>query len=102
MPADTTSRARRALLLAALAAAGARAWGDDAARPGPAGVVAAPPGPSFRDLLARSGVEVKGYVDVAAEGSDLKSGGNPYKVNDTDHATLTLHGIGLTVDHLPK
>lgn len=80
----------RGALLAALVFCTAGARGDDAA------------GPSLGDLLARSGIEAKGYVDVAAEGSDLKSGGNPYKVNDTDHATLTLHGLGLTVDRLPK
>lgn len=73
-----------------------------AARAGDAGDPATPPGASSAGLLARTGVELKGYVDVAAEGSDLRSGGNPYKVNDTDHATMTLHGIGLTVDRLPK
>ena len=94
---------RNTLFMATLLACSSMAFADDAPAPAAApAAAAAPTGPTLSDILTNSGVELKGYIDVAASGSDLKTGGNPYKVNDVDHASLTLHGIGITVDKLPK
>ena len=89
---------RNALFLATLLACAAVAHAEDAKPAAPA----APAGPTFSDILTNSGIEVKGYLDVAAEGTDLKTGGNGLKVFDTEHTGLGLHQFGLTVDKLPK
>jgi hypothetical protein len=91
--------ARKLSVLIALSACASEAFGEAVFTSEPA---ARPAGPRPSDILSNSGIELKGYIDVAAQGSDLKTGGNPYKVNDVDHANLTLQGIGLTVDKLPK
>ena len=103
---------RKALFVATLLATASLAYADDAAKPAdpaaaPAAAPAAPAGPTLTDILTNSGIDLKGYIDVAAEGSDLASTtatrtGNPYKVNDSEHSALSLHQIGLTVDKLPK
>ena len=97
---------RNAMFAATLLACASLAHAEDAAKP------AAPAGPTLTDILTNSGIDLKGYIDVAAEGTTLKSSpiglgqagiaGNPYKVFDADHAGLNLHQIGLTVDKLPK
>ena len=103
---------RTALFVATLMATASLAYADDAAKPADAAAPAAAPaeapkpppagGATLTDILGNSGVELKGYIDVAASGTDLASLGNPYKINDNDHSALSLHGIGLTVDKLPK
>ena len=98
---------RNALFLATLLACSPLVHAEDAAKPAEA---AKPAGPTIGDLLTNSGVELKGYIDVAAEGTDLKSSpstqgapsGNPYKVFDASHSGLVLHQGSVTIDKLPK
>jgi hypothetical protein len=91
---------RSALFLATLLACSTLVHAEDAAKPAEP---AKPAGPTIGDLLTNSGVELKGYIDVAAEGTDLKSNasGNPYKVFDADHGGLVLHQASVTIDKLP-
>lgn len=97
---------RNALLMATLLACASIAKAEDvpAAAPAAPAADAKPAGPTISDILTNSGVELKGYIDVAAEFTDLKSfsAGNPYKVFDADHSGLTMHQAAFTVDKLPK
>lgn len=96
---------RNALFTATLLACSSIAFADDAPAPAPAAAAAAPAaptGPTLSDILTNSGIELKGYVDVSAEGSDLATKGNPYKVFDVEHSNLGLHQVGVTIDKLPK
>ena len=92
---------RTALFVATLMATASLAYADDAAKPADAAAPAAAPaeapkpppagGATLTDILGNSGVELKGYIDVAASGTDLASLGNPYKINDNDHSALSAH-----------
>ena len=95
---------RNALFTATLLACSSIAFADDAPAPAaaPAASPASPTGPTLSDILTNSGIELKGYVDVSAEGSDLATKGNPYKVFDVEHSNLGLHQVGVTIDKLPK
>ncbi|MDE3009972.1 MAG: porin [Pseudomonadota bacterium] len=97
---------RNALFMATLLACASIAQAEDAPAAAPAAPAAdaKPAGPTISDILTNSGVELKGYIDVAAEFTDLKSfsAGNPYKVFDADHSGLTMHQAAFTLDKLPK
>jgi hypothetical protein len=53
------------------------------------------------DSAAAAGLELKGFVDVAAVANNLSTNGNPYKVNDGDRGSLNLQGLGVILDKLP-
>lgn len=98
---------RNALFMATVLACSPAALADDAPA-APAAAPAKPAGPTLSDILTNSGIELKGYVDVSAEGSDLATQGsgltthgNPYKVFDYEHANFSLHQVGVTIDKLP-
>jgi Putative beta-barrel porin-2, OmpL-like. bbp2 len=100
---------RNALFMATLLACASLAQAEDAATPAEgaaAAAPAAPKGPTLADIFANSGVEVKGYVDVVAEGSNVSNfgnyQGNYLAVNNIEKSNLGLHQLSLTVDKLPK
>jgi len=103
---------RNALFMATLLACASLAHAEDAAKPADGAAAAAPAapaapkGPTLSDIFANSGVEVKGYVDVVAEGSNLSnfgtSQGNFLFVNNIEKSNLGIHQLSITVDKLPK
>jgi len=102
---------RNALFMATLLACASLAQAEDAAKPAEgaaAAAPAAPKGPTLADIFANSGLEVKGYVDVVAEGSNTSSlsnnsaQGNFLAINNIDKSNLGVHQLSLTVDKLPK
>jgi len=100
---------RNALFMATLLACASLAHAEDAAKPADgaaAAAPAAPKGPTLADIFANSGVEVKGYVDVVAEGSNVSNygsnQGNYLAVNNISKSNLGIHQLSLTVDKLPK
>jgi len=100
---------RNALFMATLLACASLAHAEDAAKPADgaaAAAPAAPKGPTLSDIFTNSGIEVKGYVDVVAEGSNVSnvgtSQGNFLFVNNIEKSNLGIHQLSLTVDKLPK
>ena len=100
---------RNALFMATMLACASLAHAEEAAKPADgaaAAAPAAPKGPTLGDIFANSGVEVKGYVDVVAEGANTSnvgtSQGNFLFVNNIEKSNLGIHQLSLTVDKLPK
>jgi hypothetical protein len=100
---------RNALFMATMLACASLAHAEEAAKPadGAAAAPAAPKGPTLGDIFANSGVEVKGYVDVVAEGANTSNvgttnQGNFLFVNNIEKSNLGIHQLSLTVDKLPK
>jgi hypothetical protein len=64
-----------------------------------------PTAPSLSDVLAASGIDVHGYVDVAysyLSGQGVFTSGVPDRVFDTEPNSFNVHQAALTVDYLPK
>jgi hypothetical protein len=100
---------RNALFMATMLACASLAHAEDAAKPAdgaaaPAAdaAAAAPKGPTLGDIFTNSGIEVKGYVDVVADGANTSTGGNYLAVNNVNKSNLGIHQLSLTVDKLPK
>jgi len=104
---------RNALFMATMLACASLAHAEEAAKPADgaaAAAPAAPKGPTLGDIFTNSGIEVKGYVDVVAEGANFASPlsgstgalGNPFAVNNFEKSNLGLHQLSITVDKLPK
>ncbi len=99
---------RNALFMATMLACASLAHAEEAAKPadGAAAAPAAPKGPTLGDIFANSGVEVKGYVDVVAEGANTSNvgfqQGNFLAVNNIEKSNLGIHQLSVTVDKLPK
>jgi hypothetical protein len=76
----------------------ASAWADEGAAPAPAG-------PSLKDVLTTSGIDIHGYVDVAysyLSGAGLFTSGVADRVFDTEPSSFNVHQAALIVDYLPK
>jgi hypothetical protein len=100
---------RNALFMATMLACASLAHAEEAAKPAEgaaAAAPAAPKGPTLGDILTNSGIEVKGYVDVVAEGANTSNvgsqQGNFLAVNNIDKSNLGIHQLSITVDKLPK
>jgi len=66
---------------------------------------AAPSGPSLKDVLTTSGIDIHGYVDAAysyISGAGLFTSGAADRVFDTEPNSFNVHQAALTVDYLPK
>ncbi|HYL00222.1 MAG TPA: outer membrane beta-barrel protein [Steroidobacteraceae bacterium] len=102
MPMGFTRDSSLALLcLVALTGGTARAE-DPAAAPADS---PKPTAPSLSDVLAASGIDVHGYVDVAysyLSGQGVFTSGVPDRVFDTEPNSFNVHQAALTVDYLPK
>jgi len=86
-------------LMLSFATAGVALAADEPATP------AAPPGPSLKDVLTTSGIDIHGYVDAAysyLSGSGLFKSGVADRVFDTEPNSFNVHQAALTVDYLPK
>src|SRR6266436_9555 len=86
-------------LMLSFATSGVALAADEPATP------AAPPGPSLKDVLTTSGIDIHGYVDAAysfLSGSGLFTSGVADRVFDTEPNSFNLHQAALTVDYLPK
>src|SRR5258706_5909714 len=86
-------------LMLGITTCGAAMAADEPATP------AAPPGPSLKDVLTTSGIDIHGYIDAAysyLSGSGLFTSGVPDRVFDTEPNSFNLHQAALTVDYLPK
>lgn len=80
----------------------ASAWADEAAAPASAPT---PAGPSFKDMLTTSGIDIHGYVDVAysyLSGAGLFTSGVADRVFDTEPNSFNVHQAALIVDYQPK
>src|SRR6267154_1844459 len=86
-------------LMLSFATSGVALAADEPATP------AAPPGPSLKDVLTTSGIDIHGYVDAAysyLSGSGLFKSGVADRVFDTEPNSFNVHQAALTVDYLPK
>src|SRR5258705_3061234 len=86
-------------LVLGFATAGVALAADEPATP------AAPPGPSLKDVLTASGVDLHGYVDTAysyLSGTGIFTSGVADRVFDTEPNSFNLHQAALTVDYQPK
>src|SRR5258707_14291500 len=86
-------------LMLGITTCGAAMAADEPATP------AAPPGPSLKDVLTTSGIDIHGYVDAAysyMSGSGLFTSGVADRVFDTEPNSFNVHQAALTVDYLPK
>lgn len=66
---------------------------------------AAPAGPSLKDVLTTSGIDLHAYIDAAysyMSGSGLFTSGVADRVFDTEPNSFNVHQAALTVDYLPK
>jgi hypothetical protein len=95
-----------AILIAAMllgaAAPGAALAEAPAAAPGKP---AAPAGPTLKDVLTASGIDVHGYVDTAfswLSGAGLFTSGVADRVFDTEPNSFNVHQAALIVDYQPK
>src|ERR1700687_739414 len=80
----------------------ASAWADAPAAPASAPT---PAGPSFKDMLTTSGIDIHGYVDVAysyLSGAGLFTSGVADRVFDTEPNSFNVHQAALIVDYQPK
>src|SRR6266481_4987462 len=71
----------------------------------PAAPAAAPAGPSLKDVLTTSGIDIHGYVDAAysyVSGAGVFTSGVADRVFDTEPNSFNVHQAALTVDYLPK
>src|SRR6267143_5187742 len=86
-------------LMLSFATSGVALAADEPATP------AAPPGPSLKDVLTTSGIDIHGYVDVAysyLSGTGIFTSGVADRVFDTEPNSFNVHQAALTVDYLPK
>src|SRR5258706_2321445 len=74
-------------------------------RPADAPAPTAPAGPTLKDVLSTSGIDLHGYIDAAysyLSGSGLFTSGVADRVFDTEPDSFNLHQAALTIDYLPK
>jgi len=87
------------VLMLSFVTSGAVLAADEPATP------AAPSGPSLKDVLTTSGIDIHGYADVAysyLSNSGLFTSGVADRVFDTEPNSFNVHQAALTVDYLPK
>src|SRR5712675_3706850 len=86
-------------LMLSFATAGVALAADEPATP------AAPPGPSLKDVLTTSGIDIHGYVDAAysyLSGSGLFKSGVADRVFDTEPNSFNVHQAALIAAYQPK
>ncbi|MGH8132311.1 MAG: outer membrane beta-barrel protein [Steroidobacteraceae bacterium] len=91
-----------AALLLGAAASGAALADEPAAAPAKP---TAPAGPTLKDLLTASGIDMHGYVDTAfswLSGAGLFTSGAADRVFDTEPNSFNVHQAALIVDYQPK
>src|SRR6267378_7080295 len=86
-------------LMLSFATSGVALAADEPATP------AAPSGPSLKDVLTTSGIDIHGYVDVAysyLSGTGIFTSRVADRVFDTEPNSFNVHQAALTIDYQPK